>query len=248
MSTDKPRILALDLETSPNVAHVWGLWNQNVSIKQLLESTNVICFGARWLDEDDVEIRSVFHDGKQKMLDRIWTLMDEADAIMGWNTKGFDVKHLNREFIENGMLPPSPHIDLDLMMKSKAAFRFPSNKLDYFVQKMGIGKKVAHEGHELWIKCMAGDKDAWDRMYAYQKTDVDLLIDVYYKLQPWIKGHPNFGLFSGEEIACPNCGSTRVQKRGFAFSGTGKYQRYHCQACGKWSKDFKRESTTKLRG
>src|SRR6478736_5103576 len=173
----EPRILMLDLETTPNLGYIWGLWNQNISIKQLVSSTEVICFGARWYGEEDVEIRSTFHDGKQVMLDRIWTLMDEADAIAGWNTKGFDVKHLNREFIENGMNPPSPHIDIDLMLKSKAAFRFPSNKLDYFVQKMGIGKKVSHEGFELWVKCMAGDKDAWDRMYEYQKQDVDLLID-----------------------------------------------------------------------
>lgn len=248
MTSSGPRILALDLETSPNVAHVWGLWNQNVSIKQLLESTEVICFGARWLGDESVEIRSVFKDGKKKMLERIWELMDEADAIMGWNTKGFDVKHLNREFIENGMLPPSPHIDLDLMLKSKAVFRFPSNKLDYFVQKMGIGKKVAHEGHELWIKCMAGDAEAWDRMYEYQRHDVDLLIGVYEKLQPWIKGHPNFGLFTGEAFCCTNCGSTDVQKRGFYYTGASKFQRYRCNGCGKWEHSRKRLATTELRG
>lgn len=247
MTSSGPRVLALDLETSPNVAHVWGLWNQNISIKQLLESTEVICFGARWLGDETVEIRSVFKDGKKKMLERIRDLMDEADAIMGWNTKGFDVKHLNREFIENGILPPSPHIDLDLMLKSKAAFRFPSNKLDYFAQKMGLGKKVQHEGHELWIKCMAGDEDAWDRMYEYQKQDVDLLIKVHDVLQPWIKNYPNHGLFRGLDFCCPNCGSENLLKRGFAYTGAGKYQRYVCNDCGKWTRDAKRLSTTKAR-
>ncbi len=62
MSSSGPRILLLDLETSPNVAHVWGLWNQNVSIKQLLEGTEVICVGARWLGDESVEIRSVHKD------------------------------------------------------------------------------------------------------------------------------------------------------------------------------------------
>lgn len=248
MSNTGPRILLLDLETSPNVAHVWGLWNQNVSIKQLLESTEVICFGARWLGDESVEIRSVHVDGKQKMLERIWDLMDQADVIAGWNTKKFDVKHLNREFVENGMLPPSPHIDLDLMVKSKAVFNFPSNKLDYFVQKMNIGKKVAHEGHELWIKCMAGDEAAWARMYEYQKHDVDLLAGVYEKLQPWIKSHPNHGLYTDEDFVCPNCGSADLQKRGFHYSGASKFQRYHCKNCGKWPYGAKRIGTTELRG
>ena len=103
----KPRILALDLETSPNLAHVWGLWQQNVGLNQLLESTEVICFGARWLGEEEVEFRSVHHDGKKKMLKRAWELLNEADAVMGWNSKGFDMKHLNREFLENGLTPPS---------------------------------------------------------------------------------------------------------------------------------------------
>ncbi len=248
MSSSGPRILLLDLETSPNVAHVWGLWNQNVSIKQLLESTEVICFGARWLGDETVEIRSVHKDGKKKMLERIWDLMDQADVIAGWNTKSFDVKHLNREFIENGMLPPSPHIDLDLMVKSKAVFRFPSNKLDYFVQKLNLGKKVQHEGHELWIKCMAGDEEAWERMYEYQKQDVDLLVKVYDKLQPWIKGHPNHGLFSDKDFACTNCGSEYLQKRGFHYTGAGKFQRFVCNDCGKWSHASKRTATTELRG
>jgi len=33
------QILLLDIETAPNTAHVWGLWNQNVSLNQLMESS-----------------------------------------------------------------------------------------------------------------------------------------------------------------------------------------------------------------
>jgi hypothetical protein len=39
---------------------------------------------------------------------------------------------------------------------AKAHFRFLSNKLDYIVQYLGIGKKVEHEGFGLWRKVMAG--------------------------------------------------------------------------------------------
>lgn len=243
----KPKILALDLETSPLIAHVWGMWQQNVGLNQLLASTEVICFGARWLGEESVEFRSVHHDGKRAMLERAWHLLNEADAVMGWNSKGFDMKHLNREFLENDMLPPSPTIDLDLMLAAKSSFRFPSNKLDYVAQKLGVGSKVQHEGHTLWIKCMAGDNEAWDSMREYQIQDVNILFGVYDKLLPWIKGHPNMGLFSGEETACPNCGSTSLRPAEYTSTGASLFRKYVCNSCGKWSRGAKRVATTSQR-
>jgi len=242
--TKRPKILALDLENSPNIAHVWGLFKQNVSLNQLMESAEVICFGARWLHEDTVEFRSVHHDGKDVMLQRAWDLINEADAVMGWNSKGFDMKHLNREFLEAGMNPPSPVIDLDLMLTVKANFRFPSNKLDYVAQKLGLGAKVQHEGHTLWVKCMAGDDEAWEDMRKYQIQDVDLLIPLYQRLLPWIKGHPNYGLYSGEAECCPNCGSTALRQQGTAKTGASEFPRFVCGNCGKWSRSYKRVGTT----
>jgi uncharacterized protein YprB with RNaseH-like and TPR domain len=93
------KILFLDLETSPNLAHVWGLWQQNVAITQLEKSTEVICFGARWLGSEKVIFKSVHHHGKQKMLDELHKIMDQADVLIGWNSQAFDSKHIKREFI-----------------------------------------------------------------------------------------------------------------------------------------------------
>lgn len=246
-TTKKPRILAIDLENSPNIAHVWGLWQNNVSLNQLMSSAEVICFGARWLGEETTEFRSVFHDGKDTMLQRAWALLNEADAVMGWNSKGFDMKHLNREFLEAGMNPPSPVIDLDLMLTVKQNFRFPSNKLDYVAQQLGLGSKVQHEGHTLWVKCMADDPEAWERMKEYQIQDVDLLIPLYERLLPWIKGHPNYGLYSGDSECCPNCGSTSLRPSGTTKTGAGSFPRFVCRSCGKWSRSAKRASTTTQR-
>jgi len=53
--------------------------------------------------------------------------------------------------------------------------------------KIKVGAKVKHSGFELWIKCMAGDAKAWKEMKEYQIQDVNLLIDLYEKLRPWIK-------------------------------------------------------------
>jgi uncharacterized protein YprB with RNaseH-like and TPR domain len=182
------KILLLDIETTPMQVYAWGLWDQNISIDQIIKSTEMLCFGARWLDGKKVIFKSVHHDGKKEMLKELHKLMDEADLLVGWNSAAFDHKHINREFLENKMAPPSPTKDLDLMSITKANFLFPSNKLDYVAQKLDVGAKVKHSGFNLWIRCMAGDKKAWKEMKEYQIQDVNLLVDLYHELLPWFVG------------------------------------------------------------
>jgi uncharacterized protein YprB with RNaseH-like and TPR domain len=182
------KILLLDIETTPMQVYTWGLWDQNISIDQIIKSTEMLCFGARWLDGKKVIFKSVHHDGKKEMLKELHKLMDEADLLVGWNSAAFDHKHINREFLENKMAPPSPTKDLDLMSITKANFLFPSNKLDYVAQKLDVGAKVKHSGFNLWIRCMAGDKKAWKEMKEYQIQDVNLLVDLYHELLPWFVG------------------------------------------------------------
>lgn len=241
------KILFLDLETSPNLAYVWGLWQQNVAITQMVESTEVICFGARWLGSKKVIFKSVHHDGKEDMLDALHELMEEADVLVGWNSQAFDSKHIKREFVENGYLPPSPYKELDLMRVVKSQFKFPSNKLDYVSQKLGVGSKVKHSGFQLWIDCMAGDNKAWKEMKEYQIQDVNLLVDLYEILKPWVKNHPHAGLHDGIDSSCSNCGSQKLIRRGYTHTTTAAYQRYVCGECGKWLRGDKQVAKTVYR-
>jgi hypothetical protein len=110
-----------------------------------------------------------------------------------------------------------------------------------------VGKKVRHHGHELWVECMRGDDKAWKLMEKYNKKDVTLLEDVYNKLLPWIKDHPNRSLFTDGEV-CSNCGSEKLQKRGHAYTQVYKYQRYQCLSCGLWlrSKNMKKDAELRV--
>jgi DNA polymerase elongation subunit (family B) len=166
------------------------------------------------------------------MLDELHRIMDEADVLIGWNSAAFDSKHIKREFIENGYLPPSPWIELDLMRTVKGQFKFPSNKLDYVSQKLGVGAKVKHSGFQLWLDCMAGNAKAWKEMKEYQIQDVNLLIDLYHILLPWIKNHPHIAASEGNPEGCKNCGSEDLMKYGYRYTSTGKYQRLFCRGCG----------------
>jgi DNA polymerase elongation subunit (family B) len=241
------KILLFDIETTPISAYTWGLWQQNIGINQIQESTEVMCFGAKWYGDKKTIFKSIENNGKEEMLREIHRLMDEADVLLGWNSASFDVKHLNREFLEYGMFPPSPSKDIDLMRVVKSQFRFPSNKLDYVAQKLGIGAKVKHSGFDLWLGCMAGDKKSWAEMKKYQIQDVELLVELYEKLLPWIKNHPNRAIYDGIEEGCMNCASTHLERRGTAVTVAGRYQRYQCKDCGKWQRGTKSESIASMR-
>ena len=242
------KILLLDIETSPNTAHVWGLWQQNVSINQLMESSYVLCYAAKWLNEDDMFFDSVQKSKPKAMLKGIHGLLNEADAVVHYNGTKFDIPTLNKEFLLHRFNPPSPYKQIDLLRVVRSQFRFPSNKLDYVAQRLGLGKKQSHEGHELWVKCMNGDKNAWQRMADYNIQDVVLLEDLYTTLLPWIKNHPNKNLH-GDNPCCPACGDVHLQKRGTAVSTTGVYQRYQCRSCGSWSQGTKAtKKTVEIKG
>lgn len=233
------KLLLLDIETAPNLVHVWGLWQQNVGLPQIIDSGYVLCWAAKWYGEEEIMYSSIL-DTPKKMLKKIHELLSKSDAVVHYNGTKFDIPTLNKEFILNGMAPPSPYRQIDLLKTARAAFRFPSNKLDYIAQSLDLGKKIKHKGHELWIDCMAKKKDAWRDMEEYNKQDVILLEKLYVKFLPWIKNHPNYTLYIDDtDIACPTCGCTIYTRRGFTYTAVGKYQRYQCSACSAWFKDRK---------
>jgi DNA polymerase elongation subunit (family B) len=237
------RTLVIDIETSPNLAHVWSLWDQNVSLSQLQEVGQVISFAAKWLDTKKVEYRSDFHDGHEAMIRRAHEMFDEADAIIHYNGNRFDVPHLHREFLLAGLNPPSPHKNIDLLKTVKARFRFVSNKLQHVSTQLDLGGKVEHTGHDLWVRCMAGDPKAWALFKRYNIQDVVITERLYYRLLPWIVGHPHRGLIDGVTAdSCGKCGGTHLQRRGFEFTSAGRYQRFQCQDCAAWSRGGRREA------
>jgi DNA polymerase elongation subunit (family B) len=239
------RILTIDIETTPNLAHAWRLWDENIGLEQLLEPTEILCWAAKWYGKSKVEFSSEFHDGREAMIQQAWDLLDDADVVLHYNGRRFDVPHLNREFLSLGFDPPAPFQQIDLLETVKRQFKFPSNRLAYVSKALGLGGKVSHEGHALWIGCMAGETAAWERMRRYNIGDVKLTEQLYDRLLPWIQRHPSHGAMSGKDV-CPACGSDDLQHRGHSYTRIGSYQRYQCNACGKWSRATRRSSHTKI--
>lgn len=227
--------LLIDVEVAPNLATIWGIFNQNIGINQLLETSRVLCYTAQWYGEKQAYFGSEYDMGHEDMINSLHELLDEADAVIHYNGKRYDVPVINREFLKYGLIPPSPYKQIDLMQVVKKNFRFVSNKLDHVCDELGIGRKSSTGGHELWLKCMDGDPKAWKIMEEYNIQDVALLGALYEKLVPWISDHPNMALYvDSDRPVCPNCGSSHIIKRGVTHTQVQTYQRFHCEECGTW--------------
>lgn len=240
------RILLLDLERSPVIATVWGLRDQNISIDQLIGDSEVLTWAAKWHRAPRIMDGSLLRDGKRAMLASVHLLMDEADAIVTWNGNGFDLKVLRKEFLLLGYKPPAPIKSIDLLPVSRRQFYFTSHKMDYVAQQLGIGRKMPHEGHQMWLDCMDRKPEAFAKMLKYNRHDVVLLEGIYERFMAWIPNHPSRAAQAGV-VCCPNCGSENFVRNGWAYTQALKYPRYVCQAkgCGKY---FRGTKTASIKG
>lgn len=237
------KLLLIDIETAPNVAFTWGLWDQNIGIDMLAEPGYTLCWAAKWHGDKEVYFDSIL-SGHKKMLRGIHELMGEADAICHYNGAKFDIPTLNSEFLKLNMMPPAPSHQIDLLVTAKRKFRLVSNKLEFVARHLGIPGKVKHKGFELWKQCMKKDRDAFSEMEAYNRQDVVLLEQVYERMLPWISRHPNQ---SNDHKACPRCGSDNFQARGYAYTSASSYPRFVCKSCGGWFRGPRRASSNSYR-
>ncbi len=235
MSYKGMKVLEIDIETAPHIVYVWGLYNQNVAINQIVKPGTTLCWAAKWQHQKRTIFRSVWEHGHDAMVQDAYDLLEEADVVVHYNGKKFDIPTLQREFVLMGLTPPSHYHQIDLYQTVRRQFKFASNKLDFVCQQLGLGNKTQHKGMDLWTGVMEGSKPDQRVMKTYNIQDVALLERLYYKLQPWITNHPNRALYieskDGKKM-CPTCGSTQLESKGIRYTHAQKYRRYKCNNCG----------------
>jgi uncharacterized protein YprB with RNaseH-like and TPR domain len=187
-------ILLLDIETAPHSAYVWGLRKQNVAINQIINSGELLCYSSKWYGEEAITFDSVMKSQKRHMLQRLTRDLRKADVVVHYNGHKFDMPMINAEFIRNHVPPVLSYHNVDLLKVVRQHFRFPSYKLEYVAQVLGLGGKEKHKGFELWVECMQRDLSAWKTMEKYNIQDVILLEKLYTTLLPWIISTPSRGI------------------------------------------------------
>lgn len=232
-----PKILLLDIETSPMMSFHWGLFDQNIALNQVKEHTYILSWSAKWLGQKEImymDNRNAKHfSDDKKVVEGLVKLLDQCDYAVGHNIKRFDNKKINYRCIVHGIKKPSSYDLIDTLTIAKRSFAFDSNKLEHLAKILKVkNKKMTKRefaGFDLWLECMAGNRRAWNEMKEYNIQDTITLEDIYHKLQPWAK-EVNF-MHITETIEC-GCGSDHLTKHSKKTNKTGVYQRWQCQSCG----------------
>jgi DNA polymerase elongation subunit (family B) len=232
-------ILFVDIETFPNLAFVWGKYQQDVI--RFKQESCVATYAAKWLGKpvfakalpDYVGYKPNSYDDRALIAD-LHALLDKADIVVAHNGDNFDIRVIKGRFIFHNMKPPSPFKTVDTKKVARKVARFNSNKLDDLGSLIGAGRKIKTD-FDLWQGCINGDAKSWARMVRYNKKDVVLLEKLYLRLLPWITNHPNHGVLTLGAI-CPKCGSKSVTSRGYAATATRRYKRFQCNKCGGWGR------------
>jgi DNA-directed RNA polymerase subunit RPC12/RpoP len=249
------KILIVDIETAPIKGYVWGLWQQNMYLDQIISDWFMLSWSAKWLGSDEVMSEvllpsEAIKENDYNIVQPLWELLNEADIVIAHNGDRFDIPKMNSRFIFHGMMPPSSYKQIDTKKVAKNIFGESSNKLEALARKFGYEGKFDTD-FQLWKDCLEGSSEALLRMSIYNDQDVRVLEKVYLKLRPYIKGHPNLDLYiDSEKATCPHCGSHNIKilEGKFFYTQAAKYQLYRCEDCktvfrSKKAVEFKHKKT-----
>ena len=233
-----PKVLLFDIETAPIKAYVWKLWKTDIHQEQVISDWFCLAWSAKWLYSNKImgEVltpEEVKAEDDSRIMKSLWELINDADIVISHNGNKFDIPRINSRFIIHGLTPTNPYYSIDTYQIAKRQFGFSSNKLDALASYFNTPHKL-ETSFALWEKCMNGDPKALKYMLKYNKQDVEVLEEVYLKLRPWIKSHPNMGNLEGKKMACANCGSENISiiEGKYYITGIGKYNIYRCNDCG----------------
>jgi len=233
------KMLFLDIETMATLAWVWGAWDQNII--EVQEHEYLLSFAYKFAGDKTVKVLGL-DDFKQDggfpkaqndkmLLEALRDIIGQADIIVAHNGRAFDLQKINSRLMVHQLPPIQPYRMFDTLTELRKNARFISNKLDHIADEMSVGRKMAHEGFGLWLGCAQGDSKAWKKMKAYNRHDVELLEELYYRLRPYSMTHPNV---ANSLNRCRKCGSPNLKQEGFVFTNFRRKPREFCFDCKGW--------------
>lgn len=239
------KILEIDYESSPAKGYFFGgIWETNII--EVIEYEQILSIAWKWHGENKIHVvgqddfkrykPGVLND--KDLISFFVPIIEQADIVVGHNSDNFDNRVLNTRLLAHGFKPIPPFKSFDTKKIAKSKFHLPSNKLDDIADFLGIERKLAHTGKNMWLGCEQGNEKDWKMMKDYNKRDILILDKVLDKIIPFMKFTNEF---TENGIKCPNptCGSTHMTKSKRRMCATGFKQQYQCQKCGSYKTDTK---------
>lgn len=150
-----------------------------------------------------------------------------ADELVAHNGDNFDEKWIRTRCLIHGIDCPPKLNSYDTLKKARSHFRFNSNRLDY-LGRLLFGEGKSPVGFQDWVDITMKDcETAMNKMVEYCKKDVELLENVFHKLQPYVEHNQHAGAATGYgRFSCPKCGNEKAnyQKKRYTKTGILKHQ------------------------
>jgi RNase_H superfamily len=236
---ENPKLLYFDIETAPLVAYTWGAYQRFINPEDIVEDWFILGWAAKWVCSSSmysyvVNTREVKKCDDSRIIKPLWEMFNEADVVIGHNSDKFDIKRMNWRWAIHNYKPPRPYRTVDTLKEARKTFNATSNKLDYLTKSFGLnGKKEHRKG--LFKECKEGKADALRELREYNEVDVLEGESLYLKIRPWMKNHPNMGLYYETDTErCKNCGSTDldVDELQPVYTSANAYECWTCVNCG----------------
>ena len=226
MSRNNRKRLFYDIETSPNLGAFWRSWYKiNVPYQNILKERAIICISAKWEGEKKIhrfnwkwkknkKALFGFSWDDSKLIKEFVKMLNEADEIVAHNGDRFDIKWIRGRAMINNIEMRNHYPSIDTLKISKRLFSLNSNRLDYLAKSLGVdpgGKNPMC--WDDWVQIsFFGDNDRLQKMGDYCDKDVELLEQVFYKMQPYMRAQFNYATLSHQEKwQCPECGGAHVK-------------------------------------
>ncbi len=138
-----------------------------------LLGVSIVSLYSRQIDDNLNEVGGKLQSFWEKDFDKMWSIFQETDRIIGYNSIGFDVQALKP--YTNFPFAKLPHFDIMAKVKDVFGRRIPMDAIAKETldrEKTDIGLNAVY----YWQK---GDKESLEKLQKYCEADVLITRDIY---------------------------------------------------------------------